>query len=617
MPFEFGADVLHDFARAVKHEWIETNGLGGWASSTIVGANSRRYHGLLVAGSRSRSERRVLVSKLEETLVIGDATYELGCNRYPGVVSPLGFEWMTSFRRDLFPEFEYEAGGVRLRKTIVCPRGENTTIVVYEVLAAPATFKLELRPFLANRDFHSLTKKSDTWITPMVTIDVPGATFEPWPDWYYNFEYEVEQERGLDFTEDLFTPGKYVIELEAGARLAIVLSTEGERDAETLIERERARREARAAAARDDVERTLFLAADQFIVDREGTGEGASPARGIIAGYHWFGEWGRDAMIALPGLCLATGREDDAREVLRRFASVADRGMIPNRFPEGSDVPEYNSVDAGLWFFIAVWALRDRELVPQLLDMIEWFDRGTRYNIHVDEDGLLYAGAGGLQLTWMDAKVGDWVVTPRRGKPVEVNALWYNALRIAAELTDDPALRERAENVRRRFDELFWNEAASCCYDVVDGPMRDGSIRPNQLFALSLPFPLLEGERAESMLRVCEEKLLTPYGLRTLSPDDSRYRGCATGPQEERDAAYHQGTVWPWLIGAYADAVRRVRGERPEFPALIAHLSDAGLGSISEVFDGDPPHTPRGCVAQAWSVAELLRVYRERSGKSY
>jgi len=604
MPFEFGADVLHDFDRAIAHEWIETNGLGGWASSTIVGANTRRYHGLLVAGSRTRSERWVLVSKIDELLVIGDERYELGCNRYPGVVSPLGFEWMTSFRRDLLPQFEYEAGGVRLRKTIVCPRGENTTIVVYEVLDAPAKFEMRLRPLLANRDFHSLMKKSDTWVAPVITIDVPGATFAPWPDWYYNFEYDVEKERGLDFTEDLYTPGEYVVQLEAGARLAVVLSAEGERDAEALIERERARREACAEPARDDVERTLLLAADQFIIDR--TGEGACPTHGIIAGYHWFGEWGRDAMISIPGLCSA----DDAREVLRRFVSVADRGMIPNRFPEGSDVPEYNSVDAALWFFIAVWSLRDAELVPQLLDMIEWLDRGTRYNIHVDEDGLLFAGAGGMQLTWMDAKVGDWVVTPRRGKPVEVNALWYNALCITAELTNDDAMRERAESVKQRFIEVFWNPSASCCYDVVEGAMRDGSIRPNQLFALSLPFPLIEGERAESILRVCEEKLLTPYGLRTLSPDDSRYRGIATGPPEERDAAYHQGTVWPWLIGAYADAVQRVRGERPEFPALIAHLADAGLGSISEVFDGDPPHAPRGCIAQAWSVAELLRVYR-------
>jgi predicted glycogen debranching enzyme len=597
MPFEFDAEALHDFDHAVKREWIETNGLGGWASSTIVCANTRRYHGLLVAGSRSRSERWVLVSKLDETIVVDDHRFELGCNRYPGVISPLGFEWLTSFRRDLFPEFEYEAGGVRLRKTIVCPRGENTTIIVYEVLAAPSKFELRLRPFLANRDFHSLTKKSETWVAPVVTIDVPGATFAPWPDWYYNFEYEVEEERGLDFHEDLYTPGEYVLELEAGARIAVVLSTEGPRDAEALIERERARREARVAAARDDVERTLLLAADQFVIDRD-------DGLGIIAGYHWFGEWGRDAMISINGLCGA----DDARDVLRRFASVADRGMIPNRFPEGSDMPEYNSVDAGLWFFIAVWATRDPEFIPLLRDMIEWLDRGTRYNIHIDEDGLLFAGAGGVQLTWMDAKVGDWVVTPRRGKPVEVNALWYNALRITAELTNDDALRGRAEAVKRRFNDLFWNDVAGCCYDVVEGTMRDGSIRPNQLFALSLPFPLIEGERAESVLRVCEDKLLTPYGLRTLSPDDSRYRGCVTGPQPERDAAYHQGTVWPWLIGAYSDAVQRVRGERPEFPALIAHLADAGLGTISEVFDGDPPHTPRGCIAQAWSVAELLRV---------
>jgi predicted glycogen debranching enzyme len=597
---------MDDFERLTAREWLETNGIGGWASSTAAFANTRRYHGLLVSASRARSERQVLVSKLDETIVIGSDRYELGCNQYPGVIHPRGFERLTSFRRGLFPEFEYEAGGVRLRKTVCCPRGENTTIIVYDVLAARSPFELRLRPFFANRDYHALVRRNDAWVAPVVVIDVPGARFEPQPDWYYDFVYARELERGLDAREDLYTPGEYVVPLDAGARLPVVLRV-GQAPSPVhpleLVERERNRREQLLAGARDDTQRMLFLAADQFVVDRDS-------GKGIIAGYHWFGEWGRDAMIALPGLCLATGRHHDAREILGRFLGAASRGMIPNRFPDGSSMPEYTSADAGLWLFVAVWeywratgdrAFIDAEALPRLREMIASLDRGTRFNIHVDVDGLLYAGAGGVQLTWMDAKAGDWIVTPRRGKPVEVNALWHNALCITAELANDDELRMRAHAMRRQFFARFWNERAGCLYDVVERTVRDASIRPNQLFALSLPFPLIDGERAESVVRVVEEKLLTPYGLRTLAPDDERYRGQITGPQSERDAAYHQGTVWPWLLGAYA----RVRPAKLE--PLIGYLRENG--SVCEVFDGNPPHAPRGCIAQAWSVGELLRMY--------
>ena len=362
--------------------------------------------------------------------------------------------------------------------------------------------------------------------------------------------------------------------------------------------------------------RELLLAADQFIVDRD------NDLRTIIAGYHWFTDWGRDTMISLAGLCLVTRRYEDARDILRRFLVAASKGMIPNRFPDGTDVPAYNSVDAGLLLFVAVWQYFDytwdvefvrKEALPVLLDTIAWLDRGTRFNIHVDLDGLLYAGATGVQLTWMDAKVGDWVVTPRRGKCVEINALWYNALRIAAQFTSSAELAARASRVKETFEQKFWNSQTGCCPDVIGDP----SIRPNQLLALSLPFPLFDTARAESILEVCEEQLLTPYGLRTLSPDDPRYQRRLIGDQRERDGAYHQGTAWAWLLGPYITALVRIRGDRGRAEArtlienIRRHLGEAGIGSISEVFDGDPPHTPRGCIAQAWSVAEVLRAYVE------
>jgi predicted glycogen debranching enzyme len=378
-----------------------------------------------------------------------------------------------------------------------------------------------------------------------------------------------------------------------------------------MIEEERARRE--SIRIRSD-QPELALAADQFLITRDDN-------KTVIAGYHWFTDWGRDTMIALPGLCLATGRFDDAKQILRRWLAAASKGLIPNRFPDGTTEPELNSVDAGLWLFIAVWRYRaatgDEEFVlnealPVLRDAIAWLERGTRFNIHVDLDGLLYAGANGVALTWMDAIVDGEAVTPRRGKPVEINALWYNALRIVAELSRDSALASRANTVREAFEAAFWNRDAQCCFDVVNP--NDASIRPNQLFAIALPFALFDDYRAEEILSVCESQLLTPVGLRTLSPHDSRYRGQLLGDQHSRDTAYHQGTVWPWLLGAYIDALLRYRGAAGQETArglianMHAHLAEAGIGSISEIFDGDAPHTPRGCIAQAWSVGEVLRA---------
>src|SRR4051812_16324249 len=506
-----GTDVLHDFERASQLEWIETNGLGGWAGSSVTFANTRRYHGMLVAALPGRTERTVLVSKLDETV----NGIDLATNRFPDTIHPRGFERLVSFQRGVFPVWEYAAGGVRLRKTVVAPRGENLTIVLYEVLDCAAPFELRLSPFLAGRDYHSLIHCTDAAV-PFIHIDVPGAAFVAKPDCWKEFTYERERERGLDYLEDLFTPGSYVVTLKRGDVLPVVIATEEDDwDAIGMIEEERARREAlvisgggelgvgswsKNAEATADSAPTphtqlptpLILAADQFLIERD-------DRKTIIAGYHWFTDWGRDTMIALPGLCLATGRFDEARQILRRWLAAASKGMIPNRFPDGTTEPEFNSVDAGLWLFIAIWRYREAtgdaefvrdEALPVLRDAINWLDRGTRYNVHVDLDGLLYAGALGVALTWMDAIVDGEPVTPRRGKPVEVNALWYNALRIVAALTGDAALSSRADTVREAFEAAFWNRDAQCCFDVVNP--NDAAIRPNQLFAIALPFPLFD-----------------------------------------------------------------------------------------------------------------------------
>jgi predicted glycogen debranching enzyme len=649
MSIIFDRTISQNFDEVIRREWLETNGLGGWASSTIAGAHTRRYHGLLVAATHPPVGRMVLLSELDETIALGNQRFELGCNRYPNVVHPRGFEYLQSFEKDLFPVFEYEVeDGVRLRKTIAAVNGENTTLVLYEVLRAPAAFSFALRPFVAYRDYHSMTHANEAIRrevkfengtfrvqpydgVPELFIAIPGATFEAQPDWYRNFEYSLEQYRGLDYREDLFTHGVFKVNLQGGDKLGVIISTSNPagRDAFKLFTTEKRRREALldSPSSKDEFSKILTLAADQFVVKR------GEDLKTLIAGYHWFSDWGRDTMISLPGICLVTGRFDDAKKILRAFAQSTSQGMLPNRFPDAGEQPEYNTVDATLWFFVAIYKylqasgdekfVRD-ELMPILRDIIAWHDRGTRYRIHVDTDGLLYAGEPGVQLTWMDAKVGDWVVTPRQGKAVEINALWCNALMIFAELSkrfgnapEAKQFLQRAVQVKERFVEAFWNEKAGYLYDYVDGEHKDAALRPNQIFALSLPFPLLEGEKAKKVLSIVEEKLYTPVGLRSLAADDPSYRPRYGGDQWSRDSAYHQGTVWSWLLGPMMTAIIRVEGEagKPRAKKLLAnikpHLSDAGLGTISEIFDAEPPHSPRGCMAQAWGVAEILRAYVE------
>lgn len=661
---------------ALSREWLVANGAGGYASSTICGANTRRYHGLLVAALQPPLGRTLLLAKIDEQADVNGASYYLGTNEYgDGTIHPSGLVHLERFELDgNVVSFVYTVGRATLEKRVWMEHGLNTTYVQYRALEAPEAIALILTPFAACRDYHAQQRGRVDWnfdvtagdgtaevvaypgATPLRLLTAPAARFTPTGVWYWNFLHRMERERGMEDREDLYAAGLFRATLQAGGSLTLVATTEDvaavDLDGDAAYQRERDRLRGLLARAGispgDDFGAQLTLAADQFLVRRDtparespgplrgGQGEGASVARPttphegrtVIAGYHWFGDWGRDTMICLPGLTVATGRLDDARSLLRSFAGFLDKGMIPNRFPEHGQGPEYTSVDATLWYFQALRhylaASGDAdllwELLPALRDALEWYRRGTRHGIHADPaDGLLVAAAPGLQLTWMDAKVGDWVVTPRAGKPVEVNALWYGALRLmeiwSAQLGEHTAAyAELADQIEESFSRRFWNPGAGCLFDVVDGPNGDDpSVRPNQLFAVSLHPGLLDPLRAASVIDVVRERLLTPYGLRSLAPGSEGYRSQYVGSLRDRDATYHQGAVWPWLLGAYLDAEERVAGRVPReqwAEPFCGHLLEAGLGTISEIFDAEEPYLPRGCIAQAWSVAELLRHWK-------
>lgn len=642
---------LQDFNEAAECEYLETNGLGGWSSSSITGAHTRRYHGLFVAAINPPTDRMVLLSKLDETIVTVQAAgsvptrFELSCNLYDGdTLHPNGNEYLESFTKDFFPEWIYNAGGIQIKKTICMINDENTIAIKYEVLKADSIFTLELLPLMAARGYHELGHSSPGmhWDVDFqngifhnqsdglnnVYISVPGAIYQHTPRWFNNFKYGVEQYRGLDYTEDMFNHGMFSVQLKEGDELNIIISTENPegRDGNDLIKQELKRRKKLLKDQPDDETlRQLVLAADQFIVKRD------EDLKTVIAGYHWFTDWGRDTMISLPGLTLSTGRFDDAKKILAAFAQSVSMGMLPNRFQE-KEPPEYNNVDGTLWYFIAVYkylrASGDEkfvlnEILPVLKEIVDWHFKGTRYNIHVDEDGLLFAGEVGQQLTWMDARIGTWVVTPRMGKPVEIQALWYNVLKIFSELlrlnkqkNDADATETNAAKAKESFDKLFWNAEGNCLYDVIDENGKpDATLRPNQLFAISLPFALIEGEKAQALLKMVEEKLYTPVGLRSLPADDIHYVHHYGGDQWHRDSSYHEGTVWSWLLGPYVDALVKIVSEKSKIKSVIEkfkyHVNEGCIGQVSEIFDADAPHHPRGCVAQAWGVAEVLRVIKE------
>lgn len=639
MHLQFGETVCQDLEQSSRLEWLETNGLGGFATGTISGIHTRRYHGLLTSALQPPVARMLLVAKFEDTLVVCGTRVELSANRYDGAVHPQGFEYLREFRLDPFPTWVYVIGDVELEKRVFMVHGQDATVVEYEIKGLCRQCRLEVRPLIAFRDHHATTHDNAAidrdvdWEEeglvsvraydglPRVYFGADYRSCEPTGHWYHRFQYAAEQARGLDYQEDLFQPFVLHFDLAESPKAVVIVSREGiqAHEATALRERERQRRLAlrqHAPVAERFVE-DLTEAADQFIVRR---GEGHS----IIAGYPWFGDWGRDTMIALPGLTLVTKRYDVAAGILKEFARALDQGMLPNRFPDAGEAPEYNTVDATLWFFEAVReyrrytnddALVEKVLYPKLVEAMDWHLRGTRYGIRADADGLLLAGEPGVQLTWMDAKIGDWVVTPRQGKPVEIQALWYNAIQTLREMAvryGDTARAEQMEELGRRakasFVEQFWDAGRGYLLDNVG----DASIRPNQIFAVSLHYTMLDEAQMTAVVETVERHLLTPLGLRSLSPEDPEYRGHYLGGVYERDSAYHQGSVWLWLMGPFISAYARVHPGSERMAQLLrgmrGHLQEAGIGQMSEIADGDAPHTPRGTFAQAWSVAELLRA---------
>jgi predicted glycogen debranching enzyme len=647
MGIEFGRAICGDINSAETREWIITNGIGGYASGTVAGLLTRRYHGLLVAALNPPLGRTLLLTKLDEVVTYAQQSYELNTDRWAGDnVTPHGYRQIESFElADTIPTWRFACADALLTKRIWMQSGANTTYVQYTLSRGTQPLHLQLKALVNHRDYHGITQSHDRHmsIEPMAcgrseTIDsgiqvtaYPGAT----PmylmsdratatiahQWYYNFELAIEQERGLSDREDHLHAATFEVTLNPGESLTFVASTERHPNLDGSNSKDR-------PAWIDQ----FVLAADQFIVDRPLPN--APNGKTIIAGYPWFGDWGRDTMISLPGLTIATGRPEIARSILQTFAQYIDQGMLPNRFPDAGEVPEYNTVDATLWYFEAIRSYYQatgdkafiRELFPVLADIIAWHCRGTRYGIHLDvTDGLLSAGESGVQLTWMDAKVGDWVVTPRIGKPIEVNALWYNALCTMvkfAQCLGQPHQEYKALADRNRANfSRFWNPETGYCYDVLDGPDgNEATLRPNQIFAVSLTggsingyAPLLTADQQRRVVDICGRLLLTSHGLRSLDPHHPDYQGHYGGNPLQRDGAYHQGTVWGWLIGPFVLAHLQVYdnpAQARQFLAPIAdHLFAYGLGTASEIFDGDAPMTPRGCIAQAWTVAEVLRAW--------
>jgi predicted glycogen debranching enzyme len=654
---QFGRSICGELSEGERREWLVTNGLGGFASGTIAGTLTRRYHGLLIAALRPPAERMLLVAKADESVLYGGAVYELAANRWrDDFITPRGFTLVERFYLDgTTPVWHYAMADALLEKRIWMEPGANTTYLRYRLLRAASSLELRLRVLVNYRDFHGNTHAGD-WGMEVVPamgglrIDAsPGAqpfwiradqgTFEVENVWYRDFVLSQETLRGLDDRDDHLCAGRFAVTLAPNESATLIAGLEDQgtflaAQAEMAWGR-RVEHEAAviAAWARNGAAeaapawlRQCVLSADQFLV---ASGEGAEP-RSVVAGYHWFGAWGRDTMIALPGLTLTTGRAKIAQRILTAFAAFVDQGMLPNFFPEDGEPPQYDTVDAALWYVEAaaryVDATGDREtlaaLWPVLQSIIESYRSGTRHGIHMDDDGLIATGAAAVGLTWMDAKAGDQVVTPRVGKPIEISALWYNALQRMTHLgtlLGKPV--EEYEQIARTsaagFDR-FWNAESSYCYDVLDGPNgSDPTLRPNQILAVSLPHCTLSLDRQRGVVLACAALLLTSNGLRTLPPTDPRFVAQYGGSPNQRDVAYHEGTVWPWLLGPFAIAHARAYGDALGARAFLDPLADQlggrGLGSVSEVADGTAPFAAGGAIAQAWSVAELLRAWHELS----
>jgi glycogen debranching enzyme, archaeal type, putative len=664
-----GAQVLvlpwhagEDPERLLALEWLVTNGLGGYASGTVRGIATRCYHGVFIPNLPSPHGRTVMVPRVDEELEIGTQTIRLnGAEFADGRIEGDIVQFLRQFRWEWgTPVWEFEVDGRRFEKRIAMPYGQNTVYVEHRLLGdGPA--RLTLRPFVTLRMHDAELGVPSEWpFTLTITrrryevhafegapglrlcLRPPCGVFVVDARVSQGVFYRVDRDRGYNHVEDLFSPGYFLAEIRADQPIAFVASTERwellEFDAASIFEAAWQRLKhllaLAPAFARTGFAAQLVLAADQFIIlpgsrleENALARAGGTEARTVVAGYHWFTDWGRDTMISLEGLTLCTGRFDEARDVLRAFCRYIKDGLLPNHFPEGQRSAIYNTVDATFWYFHALdryyQATGDREtlelLFPILRSVIEHHLRGTHFGIHVDRsDSLVAAGAEGYALTWMDAKVEEWVVTPWRGKPVEIQALWYNALRLMAtwaeELGESSNLyREQAQRACASFNRRFWFEASGYLYDLIDGEHGDDpSLRPNQIFSLSLRFPILNDRRWRPVVDTVADKLLTPVGLRSLASSHKDYKPTYFGDLRARDAAYHQGTVWAWLIGHFLDAWIKVYGDKARARTMLegfeAHLWEAGIGTISEIFDAEPPYTPRACIAQAWSVAEVLRA---------
>ena len=660
-----GSSPIEDL---LNKEWLLTNGRGGYASSTIAGCNTRRYHGLLIGSLNPPVDRiMTLANCLEMVIFNGTApnnsdekargrAFNLSTFEFDDKFSPEGFKYIKQFRQDIGVHFDYQLGKLELTKSIYLLRDTDAVAMVYDFTKVPEPVEFALRPLIGLRDFHSLQKsyahiysaevengllvRHDVPGSCELHLSCPGTSFEKDAQWWFNFLYRRDMQREQDCTEDLWTPGFFKAKIDSPGKIVLWAGVNNRHellagaDIKAVCKDLQKHQHTLNAAAKtkDERLRTLCLAADQFVTKRR---KGDTDETTILAGYPWFADWGRDAFIALPGLLLSTGRFEEAKSVLTTFAQAADEGMIPNRFDDRNDTAHFNSVDASLWFINAAFQYLSEtgdsetftsELLPVISWIIDSYHDGTKFDIHADEDGLITAGNEQTQLTWMDAKYNDVAFTPRYGKAVEINALWYNALCLVAQfyVDSDSEMAGRyhslADKVETSFCKLFWNETTGYLNDCIlpDGSA-DVTFRPNQIFAASLPFSPLSVEQQKAVVDAVQKNLLTPYGLRSLDTRDSRYKGTYIGSQQQRDRAYHQGTIWSYLIAPFVEGYLKVNDFSKEskkaatefIEPLMQHLTDNGcLGSLSEIFDGDVPHKPRGCIAQAWSVAELIRAYK-------
>jgi len=646
-----GADFLSTYDEGIKKEWIIGNGLGGFASSTVINARTRTYHGLLVAAPENYPGRYLMLSSLDEEISTNEEIYKLATHKYPGTVSPEGFNYLSEFFQNPFPTWVYHPGGITVKKTVFMVRNSNTTCVLYDIKSRREEALLRIYPLVSSRDFNITARAGYLSFTQEATpagvelASSNGFTFSlssdlqyhPNPTWYYNLEYDAEKERGLNSEEDNFSPGYFESKIGLGNFRFFVAVSTGDISSLTLKQVDKLRtREANRqnllvldSKLIDPFALKLIRATDTFVVRSHISGEDT-----VIAGYHWYSDWGRDTMISLPGLLLVPYRFEEARTILNYFARYCRRGLIPNTFPAFGGEPIYNTVDASLWFIHALnryFAYTNdflflSDIWDTVVNIIDHYFTVTDFGIGMDSDYLIQQGP---QLTWMDAKIGEWAVTPRAGKACEINALWYNALKTASYLgtllgEEVSPYENLATGVVSSFEKTFWNPETNCLFDLVykdetGNEVKDPAIRPNQIFAVSLPYTILPPEKEKAIVDRVEKDLLTPFGLRTLSRDHSLYKGQYHGDALTRDTAYHNGTAWSWLLGAYVKAYRKVNNYsqdslenmRTLLKGFDTQLETAGIGSISEVFDGDHPHSPGGCIAQAWSVAEILRAYVE------